>query len=100
MSPYGPSAMPDEKPSDRLNDTPLPMPRSTAGGTSATPVGIKKGMPRHSRNIPRVSHIFYQSYFSRASNFSCSTAFVVAPTNLSTSSPFLKKSRVGIVRTP
>lgn len=33
MSPYGPSAMPDEKPSDRLNDTPLPMPRSTSGDT-------------------------------------------------------------------
>lgn len=92
--------MPDEKPSDRLNDTPLPMPRSTAGGTSATPVGIKKVCPGTAGTYPRVSHIFYQSYFSRASNFSCSTAFVVAPTNLSTSSPFLKKSRVGIVRTP
>lgn len=39
-------------------------------------------------------------YYSRDSNFSCNFAFVVAPTNLSTTSPFLMNSIVGMLRMP
>ena len=38
--------------------------------------------------------------YSKASNFSWSFAFVVAPTNLSTTCPFLKNSSVGIFLIP